>query len=88
MSRNDVFYVSGCLFQNVACLVQVLYALNERFFINEKGALAEAETFPICLSPFGAVVRSVLGAPGTTPQALRHSIDQLAELTAAVQALV
>jgi len=86
--RNDVFYVSGCLFQNVACLVQVLYALNERFFINEKGALTEAEAFPICPSEFGAVVRSALSAPGTTPQALNNSIEQLVALTMAVRVLV
>lgn len=87
VDRNDVFYVSGCLFQNVACLVQVLYAFNERFFVNEKGALAEAETFPLCPLKFGAAVRSVLSAPGTTPEALRNSIDQLAALTEAVRAL-
>lgn len=88
VGRNDVFYVSGCLFQNVACLVQVLYALNERFFVNEKGALAEAEAFALRPPTFGAVVRSVLSAPGTTPQALRNSIDQLMALTAEVRSLV
>ncbi len=88
VERNDVFYVSGCLFQNVACLVQVLYALNERFFVNEKGALAEAETFALRPPAFGVVVQSVLSAPGTTPQALNNSIDQSMELTAAVRALV
>lgn len=88
VSRNDVFYVSGCLFQNVACLVQVLYALNERFFINEKSSLAETEAFPLRPPAFGAIVQSVLGAPGTTPQALNNSIDQLMALTTVVQALV
>jgi predicted nucleotidyltransferase len=88
VGRNDVFYVSGCLFQNVACLVQVLYALNERFFVNEKGAIAEVETFALRPPAFGAVARAVLSAPGTTPQALRNSIDQLMALTAAVHTLV
>src|SRR5262249_3512181 len=41
--RGDVVYVSGCLFRTVACLVQVLFALGERYCTNEKGALAETD---------------------------------------------
>jgi hypothetical protein len=33
----------------LACLAQVLFALNERYLINEKGALQEAETFPLTI---------------------------------------
>jgi predicted nucleotidyltransferase len=42
----DVAYVAGCCFRSVSCLVQTLFALNERYYMNEKGALALAATFP------------------------------------------
>ena len=42
----DVAYVSGCCFRSISCLVQTLFALNEQYCMNEKGAVALAATFP------------------------------------------
>lgn len=42
----DVAYVAGCLFRSVSCLTQTLFALNERYWMNEKGAVALAASFP------------------------------------------
>jgi hypothetical protein len=39
VERGDVFHASGSFFRCVACLVQALHALNERYPINEKGTL-------------------------------------------------
>ena len=47
VDRADVAYAAGCCFRCVACLLQVLFALNEQYWMNEKGAVALAETFPI-----------------------------------------
>jgi predicted nucleotidyltransferase len=44
--RADLIYVAGCCFRSVSCLLQTLFALNERYWMNEKGALALATTFP------------------------------------------
>jgi hypothetical protein len=30
-ARGDAIYVTGCLFRRAACMVQVLFALNERY---------------------------------------------------------
>ena len=45
-SHSDVAYVAGCCFRSVSCLTQTLFALNERYWMNEKGAVALAATFP------------------------------------------
>jgi predicted nucleotidyltransferase len=45
-SYADLVYVAGCCFRSVSCLLQTLFALNERYWMNEKGALALAATFP------------------------------------------
>jgi predicted nucleotidyltransferase len=47
IERADVAYVAGCCFRCVACLLQVVFALNEQYWLNEKGAVALADTFPV-----------------------------------------
>jgi hypothetical protein len=44
--RGEQTHVAGCAYRALACLGQVLFALNQRYLINEKGALAEAAGFP------------------------------------------
>jgi predicted nucleotidyltransferase len=85
--RGDVFYVSGCVFRCAACLVQVLFALNERYFVNEKGSVKAAGSFELCLSGFEAVVEDVLGETGRLPPRLEKSIERLAILVEELRAL-
>lgn len=46
VARGDVTYAAGCMFRAVNCLLQVLFAVNEQYWMNEKGALALADGFP------------------------------------------
>ena len=46
--RGDVAYAAGCCFRSVACMNQVLFALNETYLLNEKGAVAIAARFALC----------------------------------------
>lgn len=46
--RGDVAYAAGCCFRSVACMNQVLFALNETYLLNEKGAVAIATRFALC----------------------------------------
>jgi Domain of unknown function (DUF4037) len=57
--RGDLAYVSGCLFRAVACLVQVLFAVNGRWFVNEKGSVAEAAEPPCTPPGFAAAVAAM-----------------------------
>jgi len=41
-ARGEQTHVAGCAYRALACLAQVLFALNGRYLINEKGALQEA----------------------------------------------
>lgn len=45
VSRGDVAYAAGCCFRCVACLLQTLFAVNEQYWMNEKGAVALAADF-------------------------------------------
>ena len=42
----------------------VLYALNRRYYLNEKGAFAESQEFPVVPAGFHSEVASVLGEQG------------------------
>lgn len=55
-SRGDAFHVAGSVFRTVACLIQVLYAVNRRYFVNEKGAVAAIESFPMRPPSFSRTV--------------------------------
>jgi hypothetical protein len=48
-SRDEQTHVAGCTYRALACTAQVLFALNGRYLITEKGALAEAATFPFTI---------------------------------------
>ena len=84
-ARGDLFYVSGGAFRSVACLVQVLFALHGRWFLNEKGAVAEAAGLPEAPPGFAAEVDAALGSLRPDPGSLRGALERLAGLVAAVR---
>jgi RimJ/RimL family protein N-acetyltransferase/predicted nucleotidyltransferase len=78
--RNDVFYVAGVLFRGIACLTQVLFALNERYFINEKGAIQVADSFAIRPNNFSEKVNDILVNVGANANELLLSINKFESL--------
>jgi hypothetical protein len=86
-ARGDVLHVSGSLFRCGATLAQTLYALNERYCINEKGAVREAATFPICPPDWEATIARVLGRPGRNAAELVESIEVMEALVNAIRML-
>jgi hypothetical protein len=44
--RGEQSHVAGCAYRALAATAQVLFAVNARYLINEKGALQEAATLP------------------------------------------
>lgn len=59
LERNEMTYVAGCAFRVLSSLAQVLFALNGRYLINEKGALDEAATLPATVPGLERDVRDV-----------------------------
>jgi predicted nucleotidyltransferase len=80
--RGDVFHVSGSLFRCAACLIQVLFALNETYWLNEKGSLHTAGAFPLSPPNFEAEVRAALSAPGAEDSHphMEHIVEQVRSL--------
>ena len=85
--RGDVLHVAGSLFQSAACLVQVLFAANRRYFVNEKGSLAATDALPLRPFRFRHRVERILSEPGNRPSELEPRLDQIAALVREVEAL-
>lgn len=85
--RADVMYVAGCLFRAAGFMTLVLYALNRKFFLNEKGAFAESHRFAIKPARFHDTAASVLGSIGATSAELSASVDSFQSLVAELSQL-
>ncbi|MFD7582108.1 nucleotidyltransferase domain-containing protein [Kitasatospora sp. NPDC059817] len=75
-ARADTLYVSLCLSRAVGVLVQAMFAEDRRWCLNEKGALAVAETLPAAPTGFGPRVRGLLGAPGESAELLAATVAE------------
>jgi predicted nucleotidyltransferase len=71
----DVYFVAGCLTRIVSCLVQVLYALNETYFISDKRMYKDEEKFDIKPKSFSARVNSIFGAIGRNRKELDETLQ-------------
>ncbi|WP_331745401.1 nucleotidyltransferase domain-containing protein [Kitasatospora sp. NBC_01300] len=75
-ARADTLYVALCLSRAVGVLVQAMFADDRRWCLNEKGALAVAETLPSAPTGFGPRVRHLLGAPGESAEPLTATVAE------------
>jgi hypothetical protein len=74
VARGDVAYAVGCCFRSVACMTQVLFALNETYLLNEKGAVALANGFTLCPPDYQQRVESVFALLATDAELIREAI--------------
>ncbi|RTE94122.1 nucleotidyltransferase domain-containing protein [Bradyrhizobium sp. LVM 105] len=86
IARGDRTHIAGSLYRSLACIAQVLFALNERYLINEKGALHEAALLPLTLPHLVERIDEVWrlvgdGAPAPACEVLRQIDRQLKALT-------
>ncbi|MFN8376167.1 MAG: hypothetical protein U0694_25245 [Anaerolineae bacterium] len=79
-ARGDVTHVAGYLYRAVAVMMQTLFALNERYCINEKGAVKLVDGFPLHPSRFSERVSGILAHIGSAPDELNASVQQFETL--------
>ena len=85
VAREDQAYIGGCAFRSLACAAQVLFALNRRYLINEKGALGAAGQLPLTVGNLAERARSVWRAIGVG--AFDAALAELCAIERAVAAL-
>lgn len=85
ISRDERTHVAGCLYRSLSCVAQVLFALNERYLINEKGALLEAAYLPLSIPHLTEQAKEVWRLIGDG--ALAPACDVVREIDRQLQAL-
>lgn len=79
MARGDGALLAGHAFRAIMCLTQALFALNEQYCLNEKGAVQLAASFPLCPSRFAGRVNEAIALLGAQPAAAHTILNQLNE---------
>jgi predicted nucleotidyltransferase len=79
-ARADPYGTAACLTRAVNELVQVLFALNRKYPINDKTALAEVAEFERAPREFGPRVRQTLAHLGASAAELGSAVESVAQL--------
>jgi hypothetical protein len=85
LDRHDVSYLAGCAFRSTACLCQVLFAVNEVYLLNEKGATAAVEGLARRPAAFAARVEALFADLGSGAHAA--GLDRLEALIVETRSL-
>ena len=88
IERADVTYAAGCCFRSIMCMLQVLFALNEEYWLNEKGAVAIANGFEIKPVSFQSRVEEIFRSLHPAPESLRTTVTRLEELGSEMSVLL
>ncbi len=85
--RGDTHFVAGSAFRSVVCVVQALFALNERYWLHEKGSIAMVDDLERTPERFGDRVHAMLGGLGREPSELMASLGRLTEIVTEAEVL-
>jgi hypothetical protein len=86
-AKGDVTYVTGCVFRAASCLLQVLFALNRQWLINEKGALSLAAKFERVPTNLQFEMEGAFAQLAMGPQGMLAALREIAALTDEAMAL-
>ena len=76
-NTGAVYFVSGCLTRIASSLVQVLYALNETYFISDKGLKRDVEQFSLKPQDFVMRLDGMLGDMGHSRKKLVETLSNI-----------
>ncbi|GIO33481.1 MULTISPECIES: nucleotidyltransferase domain-containing protein [Paenibacillus] len=86
--KKDLSYIAGCCFRAVSCLNQVLFALNETYWMNEKGAAAIADSFSTVPSRYAQRVNDIITLIAEDQTGLEKALEMLHDLIQETEHLV
>jgi hypothetical protein len=80
--------MAGCLFRSLGCVLQVLFALNRKHWMNEKGAVVLADRFDLVPPYLKERMERPWQLLETDPSSLSEAIRTVRELLEEVKRLV
>ncbi len=78
--EEDPAYVAGCAFRTIACLCQTLFALNNVYLLNEKGAVEGVDKLARRPANFAERIGQAIGAGASGLPTLSALVDETADL--------
>lgn len=78
--KKDLSYIAGCWFRSVSCLNQVLFASNETYLMNEKGASVIADSFRIVPSKYSRRINDIFTLLTEDEECLNKAHNMMREL--------
>ncbi len=88
IERADVHYAAGSCFRAVMCMLQVLFALNKEYWLNEKGAINITDRFAIKPANFRSRVGEIYKLLDASPEAIEKAVTLLKGLSGEVYELL
>ena len=79
-ARSDAYGTAACLTRAVNELVMALFALNRRYLLNDKTALAEVAEFERAPREFRSRVQKALAHPGADAAELLTAVESITQL--------
>lgn len=86
--KDDISYVSGCCFRTISCLNQVLFARNEQYCINEKKAVAIADSFALKPDNYKSRIDRAVSLISSDKERTREGVLMLRRLIKETEALL
>lgn len=82
LKRGDSTYVIGCCYRSLSCCLQILFALNRRYLLNEKGAVALAGGLALQVASLPAFVDDAFGGaePASAVSVMRRLVGEVGAL--------
>ena len=86
-NRGDIYFTAGCVTRAMSMLIQVLYAINETYFLSEKNLAKHTNIFKILPDNFLERVETILSTIGSDAEQLTASVTSANSLLQDLQAL-
>ncbi|MEZ4660609.1 MAG: nucleotidyltransferase domain-containing protein [Caldilineaceae bacterium] len=86
-AQGDVYNTVGCLTRVASNLTQVLFALNETYFMRDKKVMETIAAFPIVPPDYVQTINRILAHPGRTAPELSKAVNELTEVWIAMTQL-
>ncbi|PKO12202.1 MAG: hypothetical protein CVU39_25360 [Chloroflexi bacterium HGW-Chloroflexi-10] len=86
-ATGDIYNTAGCLVRAAANLTQVLFAINEAYFLSDKKVMGIIAAFSILPAGYAEEIGSILAHPGQTTAELHNAVFRMEAAWQSVTAL-
>ena len=85
--KGEIYNTAGCLTRAASNLTQVLFALNERYFIRDKQVMKELDNIAMIPEHYTQDVEAILANIGSDPETLSTSVEHMWKIWESVKSL-